>query len=72
MARMTAEQLIDAAVTCVDCGKIHKPIQVTPNRVSWAGLDDGHNYRTRLYTMTGTMDGRTIEALRLIAAGQAT
>jgi len=68
---MTAEQLIERAVTCVTCGKVHQPHQITPHQQTWAGKD-GHPYRTRLYAMTGDSCGRAIEALRLIAAGLGT
>ena len=65
--KMTAEQLIQAAVTCVTCGKVHEPRQIGNYR-SWAGRD-GHPYRTRMYSMTGDSHGGAIEALRLLAAG---
>ena len=67
MARMTAEQLIAAAVACVDCGKEHKP-RTTGNYTSWAA-DDGHFYRPRLHQMTGDSHGRAVDALRALAAG---
>jgi hypothetical protein len=62
---MTAEQLIQAAMTCVTCGKVHKPYRAG-NATSWAGRD-GHPYRTRLFQMTGCSCGSVIEALRQIA-----
>ena len=67
MAHMTAEQLIAAAMTCVQCGKEHKP-RTAGNFTSWAA-PDGHSYRTRLFQMTGDSHGRAIEALRVLAAG---
>ena len=66
MAHMTAEELIAAAVTCVDCGQEHKP-RKTGTYTSWAA-PDGHCYRTRLYQMTGDFHGSAIEALRALAA----
>ena len=65
MARMTAEQLIAAAVTCVQCGREHKPRKLG-NYTNWAA-PDGHAYRTRLYQMTGDSHDRAIEALRVLA-----
>ena len=67
MARMTAEQLIAAAVACVDCGKEHKPRKLG-NYTTWAA-PDGHRYRTRLCQMTGDSHSRAIRALRVLAAG---
>jgi hypothetical protein len=65
MARMTADQLIAAAVACVDCGKEHKP-RKTGSYTSWAG-PDGHPYRTRLYQMTGNSHSNAVAALRVLA-----
>ncbi len=67
MAHMTAEQLIAAAVTCVDCGREHEP-RTAGNHTSWAA-PDGHHYRTRLYEMTGDSHSSAIAALRQLAAG---
>lgn len=64
--RMTAEQLIAAAMTCTVCGKEHQP-RKTDNYTTWAA-EDGHSYRTRIFAMTGDSHGRAIEALRVIAA----
>lgn len=67
MARMTAGQLIAAAVACTECGREHEP-RKTGSYTSWAG-PDGHPYRTRLYQMTGDSHSGAIAALRMLAAG---
>jgi hypothetical protein len=65
MKRMTADQLISAAATCVTCGEEHEP-RTAGNYTSWAGAD-GHPYRKLIYVMTGDSCDRAIEALRELA-----
>jgi len=63
---MTAEQLIEAAAACADCGEEHTPWPVTGGQ-TWASKKDGHSYRARIYVMANVSSDDVIAALRQLA-----